>query len=347
MISGFKILRRLLLTGAVAVACLIATPRFAAAADPSAAPTASDVPTPVPVATAAPTPGATATPTAAPTATASPEPTAEPTPGPTETPTPAPTAIPSPTPTAPPPTPAPTPVPVGARAMNLFVAAQFRFQDPNSAACTATSVRSMLNFIAVHGTGGPGFIWTPKIWGSTRDHILAWERSHDTMTGGTGSDPHGWRNALNANGWGSGSMLAGARVYDDVSYSSYDGAMQAAVRALIATGKPVGLLGWRGRHAQMLTGYYGLAGNPFARDSTGRYANGFTVAGFFITDPLRASRDVNLKISYRGLRYTTNYRKRFQRYYQTDSLLDDPYTPGYRVSKDEWYGRYVLILPIR
>jgi len=86
--------------------------------------------------------------------------------------------------------------------MNLFLAAQFRFQDPNWAACTATSVRSMLNFIAVHRTGGPGFVWRPNNWGSTRDHILAWERAHDTMSGGYGSDPHGWRNALNDFGWG-------------------------------------------------------------------------------------------------------------------------------------------------
>jgi len=231
--------------------------------------------------------------------------------------------------------------------MNLFLAAQFRFQDPNWAACTATSVRSMLNFIAVHRTGGPGFVWRPNNWGSTRDHILAWERAHDTMSGGYGSDPHGWRNAMNDFGWGSGAMRAGSRIYEDVAVGTYDGAMKTAVRALIATRKPVGLLGWRGKHAQMLTGYYGLAGNPFARDAFGHYTNAFTVAGFFITDPLRASLEVNQKISYKALRYTTNYRKRFQRYYQTDSLLDDPYTPGFRVSKDEWYGRYVLILPIR
>lgn len=232
--------------------------------------------------------------------------------------------------------------------MNLFVAAQFRFQNPNWAACTATSVRSMLNFIAVHRTGGPGFRWwRPNIWGSTRDHILAWERTHDTMTGGSGSDPNGWRNALNDFGWGSGAMVAGSRVYEDVAFSTYDGAMKSAIRALISTGKPVGLLGWRGRHAQMLTGYYGLAGDPFARDADGQYTDAFSVAGFFMTDPLRSSREVNLKIDYKGLRYTGNYRKRFQRYYQTDSLLDDPYTPGFSVSKDEWYGRYVLILPIR
>ena len=57
-------------------------------------------------------------------------------------------------------------------------------------------------------------------------------------------------------------MVAGARVYDDFSYSSYSGAMKSAVRALVMTGKPVGMLGWRGAHAQMITGYYGLVGEP-------------------------------------------------------------------------------------
>ena len=231
--------------------------------------------------------------------------------------------------------------------MNLFVAAQFRFQDPNWAACTATSARSMLNFIAVRGVGGPGFIWRPTVWGSVRDRILAWERGHDTMTGGKGSDPHGWRNALNYFGWGPGALVAGTRVYDDVTFATYTGAMKAAVRALVATGKPVGLLGWRGAHAQMLTGYYGLVGNPFARDATGRYSNAFTVAGFYVTDPLRASNAVNRARSFNGLRITTNYRVRFQRYYETDSRLDDPYTPGYRIARLEWYGRFVLVLPIR
>ena len=41
------------------------------------------------------------------------------------------------------------------------------------------------------------------------------------------------------------------------------------------------------------------------------------------------------------------YKWRFQRYYEKDSRYDDPYTPGYRVSKTEWYCRFVLILPIR
>lgn len=231
--------------------------------------------------------------------------------------------------------------------MNLFVGAQFAFQNPNWAACTATSVRTMLNFIAFHSTGGEGFLWKPTVWGSVRDRILAWERSHDTMVGGRGSDPHGWRNALNYYGWGPGTLVAGSRVYDDVSFTTFDGAMKAAVRALVVTGKPVGMLGWRGAHAQMVTGYYGLVGNPFARNATGHYSNAFSVAGFYVTDPLRESKAVNRVMSYSTLRQTMNYRMRFQRYFETDSRLDDPYTPGYRTSRLEWYGRFVLVLPIR
>jgi hypothetical protein len=71
------------------------------------------------------------------------------------------------------------------------------------------------------------------------------------------------------------------------------------------------------------------------------------VAGFYLTDPLRASKAVNRGESYSALRYTMNYKWRFQRYYETDSRLDDPYTPGIRASKLEWYGRFVLVLPIR
>ena len=231
--------------------------------------------------------------------------------------------------------------------MNTFVATGFRYQDPNWSACTATSVRSMLNFISKRSVGGVGFRWMPTNSATVRDRILAWERKHDTMAGGDGSDPHGWRNALNYYGWGAGALVAGARVYDDFSYNSYSSAMKAAVRAIVTTRKPVGMLGWRGAHAQMITGYYGLVGNPFAKDETGRYTNKFTVGGFYLTDPLRASKAVNRTISYTGLARTLTYKWRFQRYYETDSKYDDRYTPGYRVSKTEWYSRFVLILPVR
>ena len=323
--AGAAVIRRIVLTSVVGAGlAFVALPTLAFAADPSVGPDAS--------AEAQPSP--TATPTAQPAAT----------PQPTPTPTPTPTPNPTPTPT---PNPTPAPPSLALRSMNLFVSSQFRYQDPNWRACTAASVRSMLNFISVRATGGDGFVWTPLTGPAVRDRILAWERTHDTMAGGYGSDPHGWRNALNYYGWGPNAVWAGQRVYDDFSYSSFEIAMKATVRALAATGKPVGVLGWRGAHAQMITGYYGLVGNPFAKDATGKYTNAFSVAGFYLTDPLRSSRAVNRTITYKALHATMTYKWRFQRYVETDSRYDDPYTPGYRVSKTEWYGRFVLILPIR
>ena len=229
----------------------------------------------------------------------------------------------------------------------LFQPAGFTFQDPNMYACTSTSVQDMLNFTALNGLGGPEFVWRLDNNPGTRDAILAWERRNHTLQGGNGSDPHGWRNALNAWGWGRTAMYHGNKVYEDFSFSSYDYAVKHAVRAMIAYRKPVGVLAWAGKHAQMLVGYYGLSGDPFARDSAGRYTNAFTVAGFYLADPLRSQNIVNKRIPYATWKTTTNLKLRFRPYTETDSPYDDPYTPGVRPSRDEWYGRFVIIAPAR
>ena len=71
------------------------------------------------------------------------------------------------------------------------------------------------------------------------------------------------------------------------------------------------------------------------------------MAGFYVTDPLRATNIVNKAVGWEKLRTATRYKLRFQRYYETDSRYDDPYTPGYLKSKTEWYGKFVLVLPLR
>ena len=228
-------------------------------------------------------------------------------------------------------------------ALNLYRADGFRYQDTNYSACTAASAMDMLNFIRLGGTGGPGFRWTTSRTAARRDAILAWERTHDTLAGGQGSDPHGWRTALNWYGWGSAALSGTARVYEDYAYSSYARAVKAAVRSMIRYRKPVGIAAWRGRHAQMLTGYDGLRGDPFARNAAGAYTNTFTVSALYLSDPLQASAVVNRRIAYSTLGSTTNTRIRFQPYYETDSPYDDPYTGGWVRARDEWYGRWVIV----
>ena len=239
------------------------------------------------------------------------------------------------------------PAPEVPPALNLYLPGAFRYQDPNYAACTSTSAMFMLNLIALHGTGGSDFRWTVTKDYAVRDRILAWSRAHDTLVGGTGTDPHGWRNALNHYGWGDGRLGASTRIYDDRAYTSYQGAVKAAVRALIQHRKPVGILAWSGKHAQVIHGYDGLVGDPFAVDAEGRYTNEFTVAAVYLSDPLKAQAMVNARVRYTDLRNTTNLKLRYTRYTETDSPLDDPYTSGWRRSRDEWYGKWVTIMPIR
>lgn len=231
--------------------------------------------------------------------------------------------------------------------LNLYRTAGFRYQDPNYTACTATAVMDMLNFISLGHRGGPGFRWSRSLSARRRDSILRWERAHHTMVGGRGTDMHGWRNALNYFGWGSSALQEGSRVYDDVAFASYGSAMKAAVRAMISTRKPVAMAAWAGRHAVMITGYYGLTGDPFARDSAGTYTDTFTVGGFYLSDPLKQARRRNVRISYARLQYSSDSSLRFRPYRETDSPHDDPYTAGWRTSASEWYGQWVLILPVR
>lgn len=231
-------------------------------------------------------------------------------------------------------------------ALDLFRSAGFRYQDVNYAACTATSAMDMLNFIVFARTGGAGFRWKVDLGGATRDAILAWERTHDTLAGGQGSDPHGWRNALNLFGWGSDALAEAGRVYDDFAFTSYDRALKAAIRAIIRTRKPVGIVAWEGRHAQMLTGYDGLVGDPFQRQNDA-YTNTFTVKNLRLSDPLKADQRVDSRVPYSSLRTTSDPRIKYLPYRETDSPYDDAYTSGVHPAREEWYGRFVVVLPLR
>src|SRR4029079_12999881 len=146
-----------------------------------------------------------------------------------------------------------------------------------------------------------------------------------------------------SSGWAPSARAAGSRVYEDFAFSSYDRAMKGAIRTIIRQHKPVGLAAWRGRHAQMLTGYDGLVGDPFQVDATGAYTNAFSVAALYLSDPLIDSAAVNRRFAYSTLATTTNTTFRFQPYYETDSPYDDPYSAGTTPARDEWYGRWVIV----
>ena len=252
-------------------------------------------------------------------------------------------------------------VPIPARATttwtrNVYSSGAIVYQDPYFTACTAAAVMTMLNTIAQRHAGAAGFGWTPYRVRNSPDpavkrdmtSILSFERSHDTLhPASAGSDAHGWRNALNYYGWGLAAMTDPARmVYDDRAYGSFDSAVKAGVRAIARFGMPVGVLGWAGGHAQILTGYVVVGEDPAV-------SNLFTVKSVYLSDPLRGDRILNLRIGLASLR-TGNLHYRFQSYRETDSPYRDPYKAGsLRASvassrgPSEWYRRWVLVVPIR
>jgi len=251
-------------------------------------------------------------------------------------PTPAPVK-PTPAPVKPTPAPVkPTPAPAAnTYSLNLYSGA-VRWQDPDYTACTATSTMMMLNFIAANSANkGAGFTWSPTTSYASQEAILAYERAHMTMlVSSKGSDPHGWRNALNYYGWGS----IDAGVYVDRAYSSYLSAAKAAIIAMAQTDKPVAILGWAGGHAQILNGYSVSGADP-ASGSTA-----FTINKVYITDPLASDGYRNVGISSATWQSGSSHIA-FRAYNQTDSPYTDP-IDGH-VGKAEWYGKWVLILPVK
>jgi hypothetical protein len=249
------------------------------------------------------------------------------------------------------------PGPVGAATvwrLNLFRSAGVVYQDPYYSACTAAAAMMMLNFMAVAGTGGDGFIWTLYRTRHSPDpaqnrdmaSMMVFERRHDTLsTRSGGSDPHGWRNALNDYGWGPQAMTDPRRmVYDDLRFSSFDDALKTAVRAIAQFRKPVGMMGWAGHHAQVISGYVVTGEDPAT-------SSNFTVNAVYLSDPLRSDRIVNKLVSREQLR-SGSLRLRFQTYRETDSPFDDAFTPGFvrssvRSMASEWYRRWVIVAPIR
>jgi hypothetical protein len=209
-----------------------------------------------------------------------------------------------------------------------------RWQEPDATACTAASTVSMLNTIAYNGWDAD-LIWQPTLSYWTQKAILAFERSHMTMVRGSpGSDPHGWRNALNYFGWGD--IMAG--VYRDVAYRTEGQAEKGAVSALARYRKPVGILGQWGAHAQFITGYRVVGEDP----STG--SMNFRVLGVYLTDPWRAGhyRDTYVTVA----RWRSGFTwLRFAPYRQTDSPYRDPIDG--KIGRQEWYGRWVTIEPTR
>ena len=85
---------------------------------------------------------------------------------------------------------------------------------------------------------------------------------------GAGSEPEGWAGTLNKLGYGP---------YEVRAERTRGAAIEAAARALRLTGRPVGLLMWRGAHAWVMSGFRATA-DP-------AYTDEFDVTHVYVVDP--------------------------------------------------------------
>jgi len=254
-------------------------------------------------------------------------------------------ATPSATPTLLPTDPATaTPKPAtGTWTLDVYNARAVRWQNPDKTACTAASALIMLN-MAVYWTdykANPGQVlpvrptaWTPDTTYARQEALLAYQRKNGTMLlSWHGADAHGWRSSLNYYGWGS----TGANVYQDLAFGSFDAAVQATVVDLALYRKPVGILGWAGDHAQIVTGYKVQGGDP----RTGR--TDFSVVGVYLTDPLQAD---GYRDRYIALATWKSGAKtiKFTPYRMTNSPYVDK-IDGHQ-GNAEWDGKWVIVAPV-
>ena len=234
--------------------------------------------------------------------------------------------------------PSTTPSPVatsGAWTLDVYDARAVRWQNPDKTACTAASAQMMLN-MAVYGEQEPTppIDWKPDVSYSRQESILAYQRRTGTMSlSSPGADTHGWRNALNYYGWGS----TRAGVYSDKSFDTFDAAVRSTVSAIALYRKPVGILGWAGNHAQIITGYRVTGGDP----RTGTAA--FSVVGVYLTDPLRSD---GYRDRYVPLATWKSGGKtiRFTPYLMTNSPYKDPIDG--KQGNAEWDGKWVVVVPV-
>jgi len=86
------------------------------------------------------------------------------------------------------------------------------------------------------------------------------------------------RKGASVDGWATGLTILGVGPYKLVGTTSLQAALRTAATAIRETGKPVGLLVWRGRHAWVMSGFTATADPLTARS--------FTVTGVNVHDPL-------------------------------------------------------------
>jgi hypothetical protein len=151
-------------------------------------------------------------------------------------------------------TPPPSPGPF---AINLYRRGDFSSQA-NERYCVPAAIQTIIN-VMERGA-------SHSVTAQHRYYRLARRYSTDRLVG-AGAEPEGWARTLEVLGHGE---------YGVVSQRTRARAVHAAAKALRLTGRPVGLLMWRGAHAWVMTGFRATA-DP-------AYSQRFQVTHVYVSD---------------------------------------------------------------
>jgi hypothetical protein len=189
--------------------------------------------------------------------------------------------------------------------MNLYRSAAY-VRQYTSSWCTGAATQMMGNLIRLRSNPGA---WVDR-WSARQRDIVRYAKARDTLRESNGTDPQGWAAALRGYGMGS--------TYKWQAFADFDAALHQAVVRMRATGRPVGLLAWSGRHAWVLHGFTATA-DPATTDA-------FRVTQVRVSGPLKGTDPIN------GAFTPSQLRPRWGRYAERDGYLG-------------WVGDFVLIAP--
>ena len=160
--------------------------------------------------------------------------------------------------------PVPTVAAAGAKPYTLDLGTRGDFvAQTNFVQCVGASVQMMLNMIE------PGRDRTARTQLRLQRLARAW----------SGPTPSGFeRQGAGVSGWAAALNLEGGGPYRLAGTQTLQGALRVAARAMRATGRPVGLLMWHGRHAWVMSGFRATADPALTKE--------FEVTGVIVEDPL-------------------------------------------------------------
>lgn len=184
----------------------------------------------------------------------------------------------------------------------------------NDQQCVGASIQMMLNMIGLQDDRSAAT--QRRLWDLAS--TLSW------LTGEGPARTH-HPDGANAKGWTRALVQLGAGPYIIWTEATYTGALRVATDAIRATGRPVGLLVWRGEHAWVLSGFT-ATGDP-ATEPAG------TITGLYVEDPWypRTSSVWGRSPAPGSL--------------LSPKTLAADFVPWQRRHNTAWNGRYVLVLP--